>query len=134
MDIHEGEIISATKLSVFHQCQVKYKLIYDLGFSELFNRYNNWQKKSKKRKTYEFKPGEDKLASLEDEKLITSGYANVKGMIIHSALEKGISQINLSNFINHELDKLLSYSNELAKLKDSLNKEIVNYLIEYYQS
>ncbi|RKY93984.1 MAG: hypothetical protein DRQ01_03445, partial [Ignavibacteriae bacterium] len=55
-DIPEGEIISATKLSVFHQCPVKYKLIYDLGFSELFNRYNNWQKKSAKRKTYEFKP------------------------------------------------------------------------------
>ncbi len=59
LDIPEGEIISATKLSVFHQCPVKYKLIYELGFSELFNRYNKWQKKSKKRKTYEFKQGED---------------------------------------------------------------------------
>jgi len=133
-DIPEGEIISATKLSVFHQCPVKYKLIYDLGFSELFNRYNNWQKKSAKRKTYEFKPGEDSLASPEDGKPVTSGYANVKGMIIHSALEKGISKSNLSNFVKGEIDKLLSYSSELAKLSDTLNKEIVNYLIKFYQS
>jgi len=134
LDIPEGEIISATKLSVFHQCPVKYKLIYELGFSELFNRYNNWQKKFRRRKTYEFKPGEDRLISPEDEKPVTSDYANVKGMIIHSALEKGISQNSLNNFVKDELDKLLSYSSELAKLKDTLNKEIVNYLIDFYQS
>jgi len=134
LDIPEGEIISSTKLSVFHQCPVKYKLIYDFGFSELFNRYNNWQKKSEKRKTYEFKPDEDNLTSSEDEKPVISGYADVKGMIIHSALEKQISQNNFSNFVNDELDKLLSYSSELAKLKETLNKEIVNYLIDFYQS
>ncbi len=133
-DIPEGEIISATKLAVFHQCPVKYKLIYDLGFSELFNRYNKWQKKSGKRIAFEFKPGEDSIASPEDEKPETYGYSDVKGMIIHSALEKQISLGNLNNFVKDELDKLLSFSSELAKLKGILNKEIVNYLIEFYQS
>ena len=32
------------------------------------------------------------------------------------------------------VDKLLSYASELAKLKDTLNKEIVSYLIAFYQS
>ena len=133
-DIPEGEIISATKLSVFHLCPVKYKLIYELGFSELFKRYNKWQKKSGKRIVFEFKPGEDSIASPEDEKPETYGYSDVKGMIIHSALEKQISLSNLYNFVKDELDKLLSYSSELAKLNGSLNKEIVNFLIEFYQS
>ncbi len=74
------------------------------------------------------------IISLEEEKPVTSGYADVKGMIIHSALEKQISQVNLNYFVKDELDKSLSYFNELAKLKDSLNKEIANYLIEFYQS
>ncbi|MBT8387589.1 MAG: PD-(D/E)XK nuclease family protein, partial [Ignavibacteria bacterium] len=54
--------------------------------------------------------------------------------IIHSALEKQISQGNLINFVKNELDKLLSYSNEFANLKSAFNKEIVNYLIEFYKS
>ena len=83
-DLPEGEIISATKLAVFHQCPVKFKLIYDLGFSELFNRYNKWRKKSGKRIAFEFKPGEDRIASPEDEKSETYGYSDVKGIIIHS--------------------------------------------------
>ena len=133
-DIPQGEIISATKLAVFHQCPVKYKLIYELGFSELFSRYNKWQKKSNKVKTYEFAPGEDYFAPTEEEKPVTSGYADIKGMIIHSALEKEISKNKLSNFVKDELDKLLSYSSELVNIKDILNKEIVKILIDFYQS
>ena len=133
-DIPEGEIFSATKLSIFHQCPVKYRLIYDLGFSELFKRYNKWQKKTGKRIAFEFKPGEDSIASQEEEKPGTYGYSDVKGIIIHSALEKQISPGNLNNFVKDELDKLLSFSSELANLKGGLNNEIVNYLIEFYQS
>jgi hypothetical protein len=36
-DTQNGEIISATKYSVFKQCPVKYNLIYEYGFSELLD-------------------------------------------------------------------------------------------------
>src|SRR3990172_578739 len=40
-DLPEGEIISATKVSIFHQCPLKYKLTYEYGFSGLMNQIHN---------------------------------------------------------------------------------------------
>ena len=35
-DLPKNEIISATKISVFNQCPLKYHLIYDLGYTALY--------------------------------------------------------------------------------------------------
>jgi len=35
-DVEQNEIISASKISVYNQCPLKYNLVYDLGFTSLF--------------------------------------------------------------------------------------------------
>ena len=42
----KGEIISASKVSIFSQCPLKYLLTYDYGFKELNAGYRNYKIKN----------------------------------------------------------------------------------------
>ena len=85
-DFPKDEIFSATRISAFEQCPLKYKLIYELGYAKL-------EKLLDENTNFDFKS--------EDEEDVIP--ANVKGSIIHKILEKEIPSEQLRNFIKDYL-------------------------------
>lgn len=82
------EIISATKLSMFRQCPVKYELTYALGFSTIYDLM-------KKHKTvYEFNYKEDDELKL---------YADVRGRVIHAVLKENTSREFLGEAVRNQI-------------------------------
>ncbi len=136
-DKQKGEIISATKLSVFNQCPTKYYLTYELGYQPLFERYKKWNKEKYFLMKDEFNPGEDeKLRSDEEENLnkSTKGYADIRGRIIHKLLQNEIKQPEVENFVNNSLeDEFGTLEKDLNLLAD-LKEEIISGVNNFYNS
>ncbi len=121
-DSQKGEIISATKFSVYKECPLKYNLIYQYGFSELHNIFR--QGKAPRIET----PDE------EEEITVQNRYADVKGSIIHKILQQELSQDELNNKglskIESELKSLVISERE----KNLLSGDILSELSGYYSS
>ncbi|MGK9368148.1 UvrD-helicase domain-containing protein [Melioribacter sp. Ez-97] len=113
-DEPEKEIISATKIAIFNQCPVKYQLIYELGYSLAFEIVKQ------KEFDYDFK-------DREDEEL--SGYADVKGRIIHSILEKETEYKDVEKAVSDLLKKEISSGSA-----EGIKKNILTDLEKYYAS
>jgi ATP-dependent helicase/nuclease subunit A len=117
-DIEQNEIISASKISVYNQCPLKYNLVYDLGYTSLF------YKEKENIEIDDFDKEDNNLSQLLP--------ANIQGNIIHKLLEEEITKENLENRVEKLL--LLNAANfdksELNKLK--LN--IVNMVEKYFGS
>jgi ATP-dependent helicase/nuclease subunit A len=111
-DYAKKEIISATKISMYNQCPVKYQLTYEIGFSSLLSFIKN------EKKLYEFNDKED-----SDLKL----YAAMKGKIIHSLLNENVTVENLESSI----EKKISYENLTDFEKAKLTRNI-KILLELY--
>ncbi len=116
-DIEKNEIISASKIAVFSQCPVKYKLTYELGYSKL----HSLNKRIKN--IYEFNYKED------DEEILISG--DVQGRIIHSLLEKEVKEENLQNEIENllvaESVKTPGLKNEIVKIKNRIFEKVLRF-------
>ena len=134
-DFPEGEIISATKVSIFHQCPIKYKLTYDYGFSGLMNQFNNL-KLEKINKKYEFQPFEDGVEknSDEEEKKSLSMFGDVKGRVIHKILQQEIEKDDLKEAAEKMIKEETDIFNDDNKLFNELTEEIVSDLIHFYES
>lgn len=135
IDVSEEEIISASKVSVFHQCPIKYKLTYEHGFSRLMNRFQNW-KAGKINNKYEFNPFEDNGVNKQDEEGAKKSlymFADVKGRIIHKILQQEIEKPELRDaaerMVKNEID--LFKNNNIA---DELVEEVVSDLSRLYDS
>jgi ATP-dependent helicase/nuclease subunit A len=108
-DVPEGEIISASKVAAFHQCPLKYGLIYEYGFSKLMNNFREWRT-DRFTKKFEFNPSEEKQVKQDAEEELFRAYnlSDVKGRIIHKLLQKEIRPEFLYNsvikYLNDELD------------------------------
>ena len=98
-----GEIISATKLSVYNQCSLKYQLIYELGFSNLMVENRNWLnnlKQLNKSEQFDFNLREEEFLAASNEEEISKSdvkFAQVKGTIIHRILSEEISGIDITS-------------------------------------
>ncbi|MFZ6033180.1 MAG: UvrD-helicase domain-containing protein [Melioribacter sp.] len=110
-DEPEKEIISATKIAIFNQCPVKYQLIYELGYSLAFDIVKE------REFNYDFKTRED------DE---LSGYADVKGRIIHAILEKETEYENIEKAVSELLER--------ETVPDSMKENLLSDLRKYYAS
>lgn len=109
-DLPEGEIISATKYSIFSQCQVKYELIYETGFSEIAGRYNSWQKKKNlnisDKLLWDLNTNEDLMQAKDEDgknKVMINSSAAVRGKIIHRFLQMELGLDKLDSFVETEL-------------------------------
>jgi ATP-dependent helicase/nuclease subunit A len=132
-----GEIISATKLSVFNQCPLKYRLIYQLGFSNLMVQNRDWLKSQNEispTKVYDFSSREDeKLLTDEGEnKIFDSKYSRIKGTLIHRILsedhfESGLAE-KVENYLKDMLNKEEWDSNQSSELKKEIIYDLTNYL------
>jgi len=112
-DVPEKEIFSATRISVYSQCPLKYKLIYELGMGKLLSTLG--------KTTFEFNNNEDKEDYLP---------ANIIGTIVHAALEKNITENKLTEFVKNEL---LNFSLEIENRNEEI-KQIVNILLNFKKS
>ncbi|MEK6553044.1 MAG: PD-(D/E)XK nuclease family protein, partial [Bacteroidota bacterium] len=112
-DRPKREIISATKISMFTQCPVKYQLTYELGYPTIYNLV--------KERSNEFE-----FNLLEDDEL--RQYAQLKGKLIHTVLKEEVSREELSKYLMTHLS-LESFSNDSERnnFQNSLLKEIEKY-------
>ncbi len=142
-DNTENEIISATKVSVFKQCPLKYQLTYEYGFSLLFNQYKNWHRFNPERTHFEFTGKEEynpvsESFEVNDEenskKISYASFADIKGRIIHSIFQNELPIERIDEFTEKQLkgvDELLQEQDEfILRLKN----EIVDDLKKFYVS
>ncbi|OGU55249.1 MAG: hypothetical protein A2006_07260 [Ignavibacteria bacterium GWC2_35_8] len=135
-----GEIISATKLSVYNQCPLKYRLIYELGFSNLIIENRKWlnsQKIVNKSKQFDFNTKEEELLASsngEETSRTEVKFAQVKGTLIHKLLSEEAAETELSvkvdTYLKNMIDKEEWLSNQFADLK----QDIINNLSIYFKS
>lgn len=130
-DTPKGEIISATKISSYSQCPFKYNLIYNYGYSELFSEFQSYGKKSSVRKHKTDFKKEDINGEVV---LALSSRADVKGRIMHTALEREINIENMDEFIKSEIES--SYLRFFDKTEDQgiFINDISKIMIDYYSS
>ncbi len=136
-DNPKGEIISATKISVYKQCPLKYYLTYDLGYTPFFQKYKKWTMQTNLQKRYEFNEREDEALfdfhELTDYKIIKE-FSDVKGRVIHSVLQKEINQNQLESFIEESIINELSSFIVDEKQKTVLKNDVLADLINFYAS
>jgi len=106
-DFPKGEIFSATKISMYKQCPLKYKLTYVLRYSGIFNRYKEWKTLELFSKSSDFEFNEEEGENDQDEAInekYSYGLAELKGRIIHRILQKDVPADKLQIFINEEIN------------------------------
>ncbi len=112
------EIISATKINIYSQCPLKYNLTYNLGYTDLFKRFN----------LSEIIYANPK----EDEETVSVG--DLKGRIIHSLLENEIPAEELGE----EIKKNLQCENIIVNSDNPQTEAIVTAIkeqvLKYYNS
>ncbi|MEO8398808.1 MAG: 3'-5' exonuclease, partial [Ignavibacteriaceae bacterium] len=139
IDKPKGEIISATKVSVYKQCPLKYHLTYELGFTSLVSEYKKWERKNLRnvKERFEFNDREDNEAEQQNNpegENGTKGFAEVKGRIIHKILQNNLNKSELENFAEAEIKDEISLLELDEQIRFSLLKEIVDNLITFYNS
>ncbi len=113
-DIPKNEIISATKISMFTQCPVKYQLTYQIGFSTIYNLLRE------RTNDYEFNDNED------DE---LKPFAQLRGRLIHLALKNEIPDSEVASFIAKKINTENVENDDAVKSKliNSIADEIKNF-------
>ena len=124
-DIPKGEIFSATKISVYKQCPLKYKLTYSLRYSGIYIRYKDWKTLELFSKNSEFEFREEEEKHAQDDFASGKKYygtAEIKGRIIHRILQKDIPLDQLKPFINDEINNEMNFSElqDTENLKDEI--------------
>ncbi|OGU49219.1 MAG: hypothetical protein A2080_12575 [Ignavibacteria bacterium GWC2_36_12] len=134
-DLPEGEIISATKVSIFHQCPLKYKLTYEYGFSGLMNQIHNWNN-GKNNQKYEFQPIEDSIENKGSDEPKKSLYmfSDIKGRVIHKILQQETEKSELRETAVRIIKEETDVFNNDNNLFDELTDEIVSDLLHFYES
>ena len=116
-DVPKSEIISATKISMFTQCPVKYQLTYELGYSTIY--------KLIKEKTNEYE-----FNSNEDNELRPFG--QLKGKLIHAALKDEIRGEKLKTFFLSKIAAEDFSENEV--LRDKFIMTTADEIEQFYKS
>lgn len=112
-DVPSNEIISATKISMFTQCPVKYQLTYELGYSTIYKLVKD------RTNEYEFNFNED------DE---LRRFGQLRGRIIHAALKEELNAEKIRNFITGNLlAEEINDPNTREKLIDSITTELESF-------
>ncbi len=118
-DFPKREIVSATKIAVYSQCPVKYQLIYELGYSNIFKiikKYIN---------NFEFNYHEDEE---------TKSFADVKGRIVHSILEKEIKNDKIAESVDQFLKDEIMLRDIRLDDAEKLKTSITAYLQKFFTS
>jgi len=126
-DYPEGEIISATKLSIFSQCPVKYQLTYEYGFTNLMEKFRDW-KYSLNFKKDNFSSSEE---NIEEDEHPAKTMSDIKGRIIHKILQEEVDKEDLKDAVDDLIkDEVEDTESDLQAFKD----DIVSDLNKFYDS
>ena len=134
-DKSEGQIISATKVSTYAQCPLKYNFIYNYGYSQLFSDLRKFDNKnSYVNKTFDSINNDDSYYNEFDKISSSKQHPDIKGRIIHKALQKEIKKESLEQFILNEIET--SYANifESAEIRQIFVEDLVNILVNFFNS
>jgi ATP-dependent helicase/nuclease subunit A len=131
-DYSKGEIISATKFSVFKDCPLKYNLIYN--FNAINSDYNQWLKSFIFSDDYEFNPDEQRKIVFEKSNSETFIHPNVKGRIIHEILQSQSQVEAAEKLVNNILEHKKYYWKELLQTNKQLKEEIVETVNKFLES
>ncbi|MBK7630536.1 MAG: UvrD-helicase domain-containing protein [Ignavibacteriales bacterium] len=133
----KGEIISASKVSIYSQCPLKYLLTYDYGFGKLNSDYMNFKfaDKQKNQKYFtnddtenEFESDDERFESVESE--IKDYDTALYGRLFHKAMEKSINPKEITEFIDEEF-----ISNKIIeKLSETLIERLESDLTSFQKS
>ncbi len=138
-DKTENEIISATKISVFKQCPLKYQLTYEYGFSPILNQYKNWFRNNQANTYFEFSDKEDSRIIDSDAGEKSKEYspafsADEKGRIIHLVLQNELPIEAVENFVERQLKNEVEFLGQKDESFLDFKKEIVDDLKKFYAS
>lgn len=116
-DVPTREFISATKISMFSQCPVKYELTYELGYLTILNMLKKFSGSQ-----YDFN-------NKEDDEL--KKYSDLRGRIIHEVLKDSPGIENMERLITNYLEGENIVD---PKIKDRLQINIRDSLANFYNS
>jgi ATP-dependent helicase/nuclease subunit A len=134
-DTKKGEIISATKVASYSQCPLKYKFIYKYGYSDLYDNFRFFRNKKYYKSIFNDDVGQEDIRNGDEvETSLIKNASNIKGQVIHKALQKEISKDNLEKYIYDEIS--VTYSNlfESRETKEKFTKTILDLLNVFYLS
>ena len=137
-DKTENEIISATKISVFKQCPLKYQLTYEYGFSPILTQYKNWFKNNQQDTYFEFTGKEDITSEPDNSEKSNerpkSFSADIKGRIIHLVLQNELPLNAVEKFVGRQLKNEVDFLGQGGESFLEFKKEIVDDLEKFYAS
>jgi len=119
-DHSKGEIISATKFSVFLNCPLKYNLTYNFNLADLVSVLQAESKYQTGKKHFEYNSKEFNSRFVE-EMYSGESHANLKGKLIHKILEKETGENDIEDLTN-------SFLNQEVFLPDLDEKTIRNFM------
>lgn len=130
----KGEIISASKVSIYSQCPLKYLLTYDYGFGKFNPDYLNF-KFADKNKIQKYFSGSDTENDFEnDDERFESFESEIKdydsalyGRLFHKAMEKSFYPNQIEDFVNDEFGAELKDGNISEKLLKKLQHDLINF-------
>jgi ATP-dependent helicase/nuclease subunit A len=133
--LERGEIISASKVSIYNQCPLKYLLTYEYGFGKLTSKILTNTSSSSKGKNNQ-KYDEDILyisdeTDNDNQPVFNSGIkSDLRGRIIHSILEKEIYVENINDYFNNYSEGEM----QIHDLNEEDKKSLKHDLMKFYES
>ena len=130
----KGEIISASKVSMYNQCPLKYLLTYEYGFGKFNADYLNFNF-ADKQKSQNYISGYDIEVDVEndnkrfesiDSEIIEYDSA-LYGRLFHKAMEKSFYPNQIEDFIKDEFGTELKDRRISEKLLQRLQSDLINF-------
>ncbi|MHB8578899.1 MAG: UvrD-helicase domain-containing protein [Ignavibacteriaceae bacterium] len=122
------EIISASKFSIYYQCQMKYSLTYGFGLNEIMDKILSRNLTAKKN-NFEFK-----IKNEENEYESNYNLSMIKGNIIHKLLEIESIPSTFEKHIESIINEEIKTGKITAPQATELKYDIIKQLIRYYSS
>ncbi len=131
----KGEIISASKVSIYSQCPLKYLLTYDYGFGKLNSDYRNYGYLSNKYPLNSFAESEDdnldeRFEPVEVKRNNRSNDSALYGKLFHKVIEQNISEEKLDEFLQDQPELNL----ENVSISEKITARLKIDLRNFYQS
>ncbi|GJQ63205.1 MAG: ATP-dependent helicase/nuclease subunit A [Melioribacteraceae bacterium] len=121
-DTQSGEIISATKIAIFKQCPVKYRLTYELGYSGLLGALEE--------SNFPRLPEPDNEEKSEE----TTSRADLVGSLCHKLLELEVGRDKLEETLGKEVERI-AYQNSLTiGERNNLENETSGILSSFFDT
>lgn len=136
VEFPSDEIYSATKISTFLQCPLKYKLSYEYGFGKFAYLTPPPQTDSNNNRNFhEFNPEEDdNLKSDSETPSVYNKISLFKGSIIHAALEKDVQINDIDSLIETILRNETDFTRYNLIPLESLTDKVKKILGTFYES